>query len=185
MAKQTRTFSRTRVERSTIPFELVHSDVCGPIGTKSLGGATYYIIYVDDCTKYTDVYFLNRKVTNPFLPLVCARNERRLKPPSTGRSPQQKCDKVVALRDRILRVVAYASQGVVAKRMLVAATFARWRLLPRRIYSLLATGADKLMQTESEVSEKLKNYLGKTKSMDGKSSVSDAITGLASTQTDW
>jgi hypothetical protein len=39
-------------------FELIYSDLCGPIKHPSLGGATYYIIYVDDCTKHTELYFL-------------------------------------------------------------------------------------------------------------------------------
>jgi hypothetical protein len=38
----------------------VHSDLCGPI-KYSIRGAQFYIIYIDDCTRYTEVYFLITK----------------------------------------------------------------------------------------------------------------------------
>jgi hypothetical protein len=31
-------------ERATQPFELIHSDVCGPKLVSSLGGSRYYVI---------------------------------------------------------------------------------------------------------------------------------------------
>jgi transposase InsO family protein len=58
--KQQQKVIRTKASRTTIPFELVHSDLCGPI-KHSIGGAQYYIIYLDDCTRYTEVYFLVTK----------------------------------------------------------------------------------------------------------------------------
>jgi hypothetical protein len=36
-------------------FELIFTDVCGPMQTRSLGGAYYYFLFVDDCTRYTRV----------------------------------------------------------------------------------------------------------------------------------
>jgi len=50
----------TKASRTSTPFELVYSDLCGPI-KHSAGGAQYYIIYIDDCTRYTEVYFLITK----------------------------------------------------------------------------------------------------------------------------
>jgi transposase InsO family protein len=41
--------------RSTVPFELIHSDLCGPLN-HSVGGASYYIVYIDDCTRWNEVY---------------------------------------------------------------------------------------------------------------------------------
>jgi hypothetical protein len=41
--------------RSTVPFELIHSDQCGPLN-HSVGGVSYYIVYIDDCTRWTEVY---------------------------------------------------------------------------------------------------------------------------------
>jgi predicted transcriptional regulator YdeE len=57
-AKHQQKFERTKVSSSSVPFELIHSDLCSPIKYPSLGGATYYIVYMDDCTKHTEVYFL-------------------------------------------------------------------------------------------------------------------------------
>jgi len=58
--KQQQKVIRTQASRTSTPFELVHSDLCGPI-RHSIGGAQYYIIYIDDCTRYTEVYFLITK----------------------------------------------------------------------------------------------------------------------------
>jgi transposase InsO family protein len=42
-------------------LDLVHTDVCGPMQTRSLGGAFYFLLFIDDCTRFTWVYFLRRK----------------------------------------------------------------------------------------------------------------------------
>jgi len=47
--KQQQKVIRTNISSTSTPFELVHSDLCGPI-RHSIGGAQYYIIYIDDCT---------------------------------------------------------------------------------------------------------------------------------------
>jgi len=59
-AKQEQHIVRTKAPRSSTPFELVHSDLCGPM-KHSIGGTQYYIIYIDDCTRYPEVYFLITK----------------------------------------------------------------------------------------------------------------------------
>ena len=45
-------------KHSKQPLELIHSDMCGKIGTASLSGAEYFL---DDYTHYTWVYVLKRK----------------------------------------------------------------------------------------------------------------------------
>jgi len=50
--------SSTRASRK---LELIHSDLCGPFPTNSVSGSRYFIIFVDDATRYTWVYFLKRK----------------------------------------------------------------------------------------------------------------------------
>ena len=60
-AKHERKVIRTPVQRTTTPFELVHSDTCGPLATKSVGGASHFIVFIDDYTRYTTVYFLENK----------------------------------------------------------------------------------------------------------------------------
>ena len=44
-----------------MPLELVHSDMCGKMGQKSLGGAEYFLTLLDDKTHYTWVYPLKTK----------------------------------------------------------------------------------------------------------------------------
>jgi transposase InsO family protein len=47
--------------RATKPLEIVHSDVCGPMRTTSLGGARYYVTYIDDFSRKVWVYLLKSK----------------------------------------------------------------------------------------------------------------------------
>jgi len=60
-AKHERKIVRIPVQRTTTPFELVHSDTCGPFATKSVGGASHFIVFIDDYTRYSTVYFLENK----------------------------------------------------------------------------------------------------------------------------
>lgn len=46
---------------TSMPLELVHSDVCGKMGHKSIGGAEYFLTLLDDKTHYTWVYPLKTK----------------------------------------------------------------------------------------------------------------------------
>ncbi len=52
---------RTSEARTTRPLELVHSDLCGPMSTQSLGGGLYFMTFVDDCTRKAWVYILKLK----------------------------------------------------------------------------------------------------------------------------
>ena len=47
--------------RSTIILHLVHSDVCGPMHTESIGGKKYFVIFIDDYSKCCSVCFMKRK----------------------------------------------------------------------------------------------------------------------------
>ena len=40
---------------------LVHSDICGPISTTSLGGSKYFVTFIDDYTRYTEVVMLKNR----------------------------------------------------------------------------------------------------------------------------
>ena len=57
-AKHNQRRIRVPVKRTTKPFELVHSDVCGPFSTLTLGDDRYYILFIDDYTMYTSVWLL-------------------------------------------------------------------------------------------------------------------------------
>ena len=54
-------FKSTGARRTKDPLELIHSDVCGPMPTASIGGAKYFMTFIDDFTRYCFVYFMNSK----------------------------------------------------------------------------------------------------------------------------
>ena len=54
-------FPKGTSNRSTEPLGLIHSDICGKLNSKSLGGAEYFLTFVDDKTRYVWVYFLKHK----------------------------------------------------------------------------------------------------------------------------
>lgn len=47
--------------RSAEVLQIVHSDVCGPVCTESLGVCKYYGTVIDDCTRWYEVWFLKNK----------------------------------------------------------------------------------------------------------------------------
>ena len=60
-SKQEQKFIRKPVSRTTQPFELIHSDLCGPITPSSHSGKRYFIVYIDDYSRTAFTYFLNTK----------------------------------------------------------------------------------------------------------------------------
>ena len=42
-------------------LELIHTDVCGPMQTISIGGLRYFLIFVDDKSRFTWVCFIRKK----------------------------------------------------------------------------------------------------------------------------
>ncbi|CAH9111291.1 unnamed protein product [Cuscuta europaea] len=42
-------------------LDLVHSDVCGPMKTRTLGGCSYFVTFIDDHSKKVWVYILKSK----------------------------------------------------------------------------------------------------------------------------
>lgn len=42
-------------------LELIHSDICGPLSTRSLRGYGYFVTFIDDCFRKTWIYFLKTK----------------------------------------------------------------------------------------------------------------------------
>lgn len=60
--KQTRLpFPKKSFNRATDILELVHTDLCGPMSCTSFSGSKYFLIFIDDYTRKTFCYFLNRK----------------------------------------------------------------------------------------------------------------------------
>ena len=59
--KQCRSSFKASETETKEPLELVHSDVCGKMNHKSIGGAEYILTFVDDKTHYSWVYPLKTK----------------------------------------------------------------------------------------------------------------------------
>ena len=59
--KQCKDSFKPSTTKTSDPLELAHSDVCGRMGKKSIGGAEYFLTLVDDKTHYTWVYPLKTK----------------------------------------------------------------------------------------------------------------------------
>ena len=47
--------------RASHPLELVHSDLCGPMHTTSIGGNRYFLTFIDDYSRKTLVFFFKEK----------------------------------------------------------------------------------------------------------------------------
>ena len=62
----------------------MHSNLCGKINDKSLGGAEYFLSFIDDKTRYVCIYFLKLKhqVCEKFL------ESKAMVERSTGRKAQ-------------------------------------------------------------------------------------------------
>ena len=54
-------FKHKSEQRTRHPLELVHTDVCGKIGTKSLSGGEYFVSFIDDYTCHSWIFVLKRK----------------------------------------------------------------------------------------------------------------------------
>ncbi|GJR06706.1 retrovirus-related pol polyprotein from transposon TNT 1-94 [Tanacetum coccineum] len=59
-AKLTRTSFKS-VKRTTEPLDMVHTDICDLKSLPTKGGNKYFIMFIDDCTKYCYVYLLKSK----------------------------------------------------------------------------------------------------------------------------
>lgn len=53
--------SKTKIERTSKPLELVHSDICGPMEEISIGDSRYFILFIDDYSRRLSIYFLKNK----------------------------------------------------------------------------------------------------------------------------
>ena len=61
LAKMTRKPFKQSLERAQQPGELIHFDMAGPFEVKSIGRATYLLLFVDDLSGMTFVYALKNK----------------------------------------------------------------------------------------------------------------------------
>ncbi|BBN69055.1 transposable element gene [Prunus dulcis] len=54
-------FPSEAISRASIPLELIHSDICGPMQTITKAGNRFFLTFIDDCTRMCWVYFLRHK----------------------------------------------------------------------------------------------------------------------------
>ena len=59
--KQHRLSFENSSSRASAPLKLVHTDLCGPMETASLGNSRYFLLFKDDYSAYRYVYFLQHK----------------------------------------------------------------------------------------------------------------------------
>jgi hypothetical protein len=50
--KQSRVQFKAREHSTTRPLELIHTDLCGPTSTQSPRGERYFILLIDDYTRW-------------------------------------------------------------------------------------------------------------------------------------
>ena len=54
-------FLNTATTRAKEVLEIIHSDVCGPMSEKSIGGTKYFVTFIDDKTRKTFTYPIRSK----------------------------------------------------------------------------------------------------------------------------
>lgn len=57
-----RPFASGEATRASELLELIHSDVCGPMQTSSLGGCKYFVTFIDDMSRSCFVYLMKQKL---------------------------------------------------------------------------------------------------------------------------
>ena len=82
--KQSRLPFPKQGRRASSILELIHSDLAGPMEEKSIGGANYFLTFIDDFSRKTFVYFLKNKsqvleYLGEFKSLVENQNNKKIK----------------------------------------------------------------------------------------------------------
>jgi transposase InsO family protein len=61
LGKYTKTAFPSSDNRATSILDLIHSDVCGPMSSASLSGCLYYVIFIDDFSRKSWIFFMKTK----------------------------------------------------------------------------------------------------------------------------
>lgn len=61
LAKSHRATYPLSMNKSNVPFALIHSDVWGPSPVSTTSGNRWFVIFIDDCTRMTWLYLLKHK----------------------------------------------------------------------------------------------------------------------------
>ena len=59
--KNTKTTFQSSESKSKGILEIIHSDVCGPMSSRSLSRYVYYVSFIDDFSRKTWIYFMKNK----------------------------------------------------------------------------------------------------------------------------
>ncbi|KRX56900.1 Retrovirus-related Pol polyprotein from transposon TNT 1-94 [Trichinella sp. T9] len=60
--KQTQSpFPKNQAKRRCRPLELIHTDICGPMRQNSIGGSKYFVTFIDDYSRWCEIYFLKNR----------------------------------------------------------------------------------------------------------------------------
>ena len=54
-------YPRNSVNKSKHVGHLVYSDVCGPITPNTKGGKKYFVVFLDDYSRFVSVYLMEQK----------------------------------------------------------------------------------------------------------------------------
>ena len=54
-------FPKKSKGRANRPYQIIHSDVCGPMQVPSKGGSRHMVTFIDDYSRYATVYFIKNK----------------------------------------------------------------------------------------------------------------------------
>jgi transposase InsO family protein len=54
-------FDKSERPKASGKLDVVHTDICGPMRIPSVGGARYFITFLDDCTRKTDIFLMKDK----------------------------------------------------------------------------------------------------------------------------
>jgi transposase InsO family protein len=98
--KQVTTPHPTSVPRELSPLNLVHSDICGPMPHQSLGGASYFVTFIDDATRKVWAYLTRMKdrvftVFRNWLAMVKNQTDWKLKSLRTDNGGEYKSNEFV------------------------------------------------------------------------------------------
>jgi hypothetical protein len=74
-AKHTQQIIKVKNKRTTQPFELRYSNVCGPFSMPTIAGHHDYILFIHDYTRFTSVSVLSEKKSN-----ICTSTHQSFQP---------------------------------------------------------------------------------------------------------
>jgi len=60
-AKKTTTLPLGKAKRVSSPLQLIHSDICGLMNMRARHEGNYFIIFIDDFTRFGLVYLISYK----------------------------------------------------------------------------------------------------------------------------